>query len=333
MNIPDQLADLEAQALQQMGTPPSVAADRMMSFRTLTGPGWTLHQADYRDTLRAVAESGGCDLVATSPPYADARTYGAAVNWTDADYAALGDAVFAALRPGGHALINVDAPVREWRPGFGTERGFHPWRLMLDWAERVGFRVPDRLAFGRAGYPGAYCGRFRNDWEPLLWFVKPGAEPWFDRWPLAEESRYEGVGVAASGRRSDGTMYRQTTGGRAAEEGITHRGTLWDYGKVGNAQSGAPDIEVQNHPARWPYKLAEDIVRCFCPPDGLVCDPFTGAGTTAAAAIAHGRVFVGGDMLARQEDGKPWIDVAAHVLTERQRQQPLFAPQAQSVTP
>ena len=112
-------------------------------MRTLTGPGWTLHQADYRDTLRAVADAGGCDIVATSPPYADARTYGAAVNWTDADYASLGDAVFAALKPGGHALINVDAPVREWRPGFGTERGFHPWRLMLDWAERVGFRVTD----------------------------------------------------------------------------------------------------------------------------------------------------------------------------------------------
>ena len=27
--------------------------------QTLTGPGWTLHQADYRDTLRAVADAGG----------------------------------------------------------------------------------------------------------------------------------------------------------------------------------------------------------------------------------------------------------------------------------
>ena len=71
-------------------------------------------------------------------------------------------------------------------------------------------------------------------------------------------------------------------------------------------------------------KLAEDIVRCFCPPDGLVVDCFLGAGTTAAASIAHGRRFVGGDLLARQEDGKPWIDVAAHVLTERQRQGKLF---------
>jgi hypothetical protein len=97
----------------------------------LTGENWTLYQADYRETLRLVSEQGGCDLVATSPPYCDCRTYGAGVNWDMADYSALGDAIFAALKPGGHALINVDAPVREWRKGFGTERGFHPWRMKL----------------------------------------------------------------------------------------------------------------------------------------------------------------------------------------------------------
>jgi hypothetical protein len=113
------------------------------------GDRWTLYHADYRETLACAAEMGGADLVFTSPPYCDARTYGAGVSWTDADYAALGDAVFAALRPGGHALINVDAPVREWRPGFGTERGFTAWEMMIDWGRRVGFRVPDRLAFAR----------------------------------------------------------------------------------------------------------------------------------------------------------------------------------------
>ena len=286
--------------------------------------GWTLYHADFAVTLARVATAGGADLIAFSPPYCDARTYGMDCDWGMEEYARLGEAVFSALKPGGHALVNVDAPVREWRPGFGTERGFHPWRLMLDWAERVGFRVPDRLAFGRNGYPGEYSGRFRNDWEPLLWFQRPGADGFLDQWPLAEASAYNGIGVAASGRRVDGTMYRQITGGRAAEEGLTHRGTLWEYGKVGFSQSGAPDLEDQNHPARWPYRLARDIVVCFCPPGGLVVDPFVGAGTTAAAAIAEGRRFIGGDLGARQTDGVPWVTVAHGVLTERGRQVGLF---------
>lgn len=289
-----------------------------------SGGGWTFHRADYRETLRLAAEQGGCNLVATSPPYCDARTYGAGVSWGDADYAALGDAVWAALKPGGHALINVDAPVRDWtRDGRGTERGMHPWRLMLDWHDRIGFRVPDRLAFGRMGSPGAYTGRFRNDWEPLLWFQKPGAEGWFDKMPLRGAAKARYAGSVQHGSVPAGKRVRAFTGGNA-EDGVKGRGTLWDYGDCGNAKTGAPDIEAADHPARWPYRLADDIVRCFCPPAGLVCDPFLGAGTTAAAATANGRRFVGGDLYTRN-DGRAWIDIAADILAERQRQQPLFA--------
>lgn len=317
----------------------------------ITRDRYTLMQADFRDTLAAVA--GQADLVLCSPPYADARTYGMNCNWTMAEYAALGDAVFDALKPGGHALINVDAPVRKWRRlcepcgrmtgadvcprcsgktvDGGTERGFHPWQLQADWAERVGFRVPDRLAFGRAGFPGAYSGRFRNDWEPLLWLQKPGEEGFFDRWGLASLSKEDSRGKPASGRKSDGTHYRQVAKGKAVEEGVTHRGTLWDYERAGEAQTGAPDIEAENHPARWPFKLAEDIIRCFCPPDGLAVDPFVGAGTSCAAAVAHGRRFHGGDLGVRQFDpakphldAVPWVHVADRVMVERLRQQRLF---------
>lgn len=290
---------------------------------------YTLMQADYRETLAAVA--GQADLVLTSPPYADARTYGMGCNWTDADYAALGDAVFAALKPGGHALINVDAPVREWRKGFGTERGFHPWRMMLDWAERVGFRVPDRLAFGRMGLPGAYGGRFRNDWEPLMWFQKPGADGWFDRSHMQANAKYGAYfGGTSHSATADGWI-DDVWGGDCAERGVTNRGSLWDYGACGNGHTGAPDIEAENHPARWPYKLAEDIVRCFCPPDGLAVDPCVGAGTSAVAALEHGRRFHGGDLGSRTSDpakphldAVPWVVVAERVIVARGRQQRLF---------
>jgi hypothetical protein len=275
----------------------------------LNGPGWQFHHGDFRETL-ALCE-GAADLVLTSPPYCDARTYGMGVSWGMEEYAALGDAVFAALRPGGHALINVDAPVREWRKGFGTERGFHPWRLMLDWAERVGFRVPDRLAFGRDGIPGDSPGRFQCGWEPLLWFQRPGGDPFLDKRSIAQPSDLARAGRAdvLTKRQSDGTMRR---------EGVVRLATrlpdtLWDYGRVGEGQTGAPDIEAQNHPARWPYKLAEDIVRCFCPPGGLACDPFLGAGTSAVAAMEHGRRFIGGDLGARPADAERGLDAVPWV--------------------
>ena len=307
----------------------------------MTAPGgWrdrcTLLQADYRETLAAAAARGGADLIATSPPYCDARTYGASVSWTMDDYRALGDAVWGALKPGGHALINVDAPVRDWaKDGRGTERGLHPWRLMIDWHDRIGFRVPDRLAYGRQGLPGAYAGRFRNDWEPLLWFQRPGGNGAFDRRALAEAA----IGNRRPHRQGnfggvrDGSSREMS--GWAVDEGKRHRGTLWEYGLAGCGHTGALDIEDQGHPARWPYKLAEDLVRCFAAPGALVVDPFLGAGTTAAAALAHGRTFLGGDSGSRQDsdfnrarglEPLPWVEVAARVLDARYRQIRMFGP-------
>lgn len=281
--------------------------------------GWALYHADFAATCAKVAEEGGADLIAFSPPYCDARTYGMACDWGMEEYARLGDAVFAALKPGGHALVNVDAPVREWRPGFGTERGFHPWRLMLDWAERVGFRVVDRLAFGRQGQPGLFHGRLRNDWEPLIWFQRPGAVGYFEPRTIAAKSK--GWKACNGGaRKSSGEL---VVSSRTTPETVLP-GTVWAYGGTGGGHSGAPDIEDQNHPARWPYRLARDIVVCFCPPGGLVVDPFVGGGTTAAAAIAEGRRFTGGDLGARQTDGVPWVTVAHGVLTERSRQVGMF---------
>jgi hypothetical protein len=283
--------------------------------------GWTLYQADYRATLATVAEAGGADLIAFSPPYCDARSYGMNASWGDADYAALGDAVFPALKPGGHALVNVDAPVREWRPGFGSERGFHPWRLMLDWAERVGFRVPDRLVFGRRGTTGAFPGRFRSGWEPLLWFQRPPGPGHVDKLAIAGPASTAGKKQTKYLGRSVGRENVTKSGEHFFTAEVALPTTLWDYGTLTvNTDPTAPE----GHPARWPYRLASDLVRCFCPAGGLVVDPFVGAGTTGLAAVTEGRRFIGGDLGARVEDGVPWVTVAHKVITDSKRQQGLF---------
>ena len=54
--------------------------------------------------------------------------------------------------------------------------------------------------------------------------------------------------------------------------------------------------------APFPLKLAEFFVKSFCPPGGLVCDPFSGSGTVAEACKAHGRRFTGCDIRQSQVD-------------------------------
>jgi DNA modification methylase len=47
------------------------------------------------------------------------------------------------------------------------------------------------------------------------------------------------------------------------------------------------------HFATFPPALIEPCILAGAPFNGLVLDPFTGSGTTAAVALQHGRRFVG----------------------------------------
>ena len=52
--------------------------------------------------------------------------------------------------------------------------------------------------------------------------------------------------------------------------------------------------------APFPEKLAEFFVLSFCPSGGLVCDPFSGSGTTGAVSVRHNRNFIGCDLRQSQ---------------------------------
>lgn len=53
------------------------------------------------------------------------------------------------------------------------------------------------------------------------------------------------------------------------------------------------DPERANHPTQKPLEIIERIVLASCPPGGHVLDPFMGSGTTAVAALTHGRRVTG----------------------------------------
>ena len=54
--------------------------------------------------------------------------------------------------------------------------------------------------------------------------------------------------------------------------------------------------------APFPLGLAEFFVKSFCPPGGVVLDPFVGSGTTLHAAVLHGRNAIGVDQRQCQID-------------------------------
>jgi DNA modification methylase len=63
--------------------------------------------------------------------------------------------------------------------------------------------------------------------------------------------------------------------------------------KVGGGVMGS---RCHENEAPFPEKLAEWFIRSFCPPEGIILDPFAGSGTTAAVAKQFGRRFVASDL-------------------------------------
>ena len=59
---------------------------------------------------------------------------------------------------------------------------------------------------------------------------------------------------------------------------------------------------VRQTVAGWsfPESLVEFFVKSFCPPGGVVVDPFSGSGTTGAVAVRLGRRFLGCDVRQSQ---------------------------------
>jgi site-specific DNA-methyltransferase (adenine-specific) len=91
--------------------------------------------------------------------------------------------------------------------------------------------------------------------------------------------------TGSGSRRTDGRTNPTVT---RAINTTKCRGTIWDY-----LMAGDKDPIKRKHPAPFPDQIPIDIIQCFCPPNGIVLDPFMGCGSTAVAAKKFRRNFIG----------------------------------------
>jgi site-specific DNA-methyltransferase (adenine-specific) len=121
-------------------------------------------------------------------------------------------------------------------------------------------------------------------------FLKGDSPLYFNKETLKIPCKQAGkVKVNSTVRRPDGTTVKFKK--EVVVNPTKCRGTVWECDRDG------PKIK-QQHPAAFPDKMACDLITCFCPPDGLVLDPFMGSGTTARMALKAGRHYLGYEISA-----------------------------------
>lgn len=278
----------------------------------------------HGDCLAVVAamEPASVDLVFGSPPYEDARTYGidfqlAGQDWVDW----MVQVVQASLRVSrGLVAFVVEGRTQKF------QWSATPALLMAD-LHRAGVKLRKPPVYHRVGIPGSGGPDWlRNDYEFVV-CASHGKLPWSDNTACGHPPKYSSGG-ACSNRRSSGERVRETKlqtrrkpNGERARDGLYAKPVIANPGnvisvKVGGGLMGSKLAHLNEAP--FPESLAERFVRSFCPPGGIVLDPFGGSGTTAAVALKHGRKAISIDVRESQ----------VQLMQRRLATAPLFQPEA-----
>lgn len=274
------------------------------------------------------------DLIFGSPPYEDARWYGSlkfkkkAQDWVDwlVPFFAEGRRICKGLM----ALVVGHGKTNDWKWSGA------PTLLEADLI-RAGYRLRNPPIFGRKGI----CGSGQRDWlradheriiclacnerGPLPWSnnVSHGTPP---RWGpggamsayLANGNRRNQWGGCEQGigtRRADGVIQGKGRPSHKVRKARNENGTLQHqgyeapvlanpgniiYGNVGGGHMGHK-LAGENE-ASFPLWLADVFTLSWCPPGGIVFDPFSGSGTTVHSAVENRRRGLGTDERGDQID-------------------------------
>jgi SOS regulatory protein LexA len=234
---------------------------------------------DAVEELKKIPDNS-IDLVVTSPPYDGIRKY----NGFKYNLHETGKELYRVLKEGGIAAMVIQDQTKDFAKTLTS------FRTILDWCDNIGFRLFETVIYRKHGTEGAWWKyRFRVDHEYMPIFLKGGKPQYFNKEPLKIPSKHGGKIMTGSGnRKTDGTTTKTVT---RPINLMKCRGTIWDY-----LMAGDKDELKRKHPAVFPDKIPMDFIQCFCPPKGVVLDPFMGCGSTAVTAKQLKRSYIGIDI-------------------------------------
>jgi len=223
------------------------------------------------------------DLVVTSPPYDNLRTYNGSLNWDFDIFKQVANKLYPIVKDGGVIVWVVnDATIN------GSETGTS-FRQALYFKE-IGFNIHDTMIYQKTGIPFPEQVRYYPCFE-YMFILSKGKPKTIN---LIQDKKNSGFGhlISGSERQADGSFKRQNGAiekRRLREFGV--RTNVWNY-KTGKGNSSKNPIAFE-HPAIFPLDLAKDHILSWSNPNDTVLDCFMGSGTTGVACHQTNRNFIG----------------------------------------
>ena len=235
------------------------------------------------------------DLVVTSPPYDDLRSYKNNLDKVKGEYNGysfpfeqIATELYRVMKKGGTVVWVVgDAVIK------GSETG-SSFRQALFFKE-VGFNIHDTMIYEKNGssFPARRTGnRYSQIFEYMFVFTK--GKPKTAKLICDKKNKWSGwttFGKTGTMRTKAGTLVERVQ--KPVPE-FSPRNNKWKY-NTGKNYSTKDNIAFE-HPAIFPELLAEDHIITWSEVGDVVLDPFVGSGTTTKMAHINKRKWIGIDI-------------------------------------
>ena len=240
----------------------------------------TIICGDCLKELKKLPENS-IDLIVTSPPYDDLRTYNDSAIWNHEIFKPIARQIYRVMKPGGTVV---------WVVGDKTENGnksLTSFKQCLYFQE-IGFNIFDTIIYEKTGSGPPHPNRYFNTFEYMFVLSKEGKPKTIN---LLRDKKNKHGGKSTFGevtrREKDGSL---TNKGKKIVNDFGVRTNIWKYAN-GKGFSTKDKIAYE-HPAIFPEKLAEDHIISWSNEGDIVLDPFGGSGTTCKMAVKNNRKFI-----------------------------------------
>lgn len=231
------------------------------------------------------------DMVMTSPPYDNIRSYGDISCWNQSIWIEILKELYRTVKKGGVVVwVTNDSTV-------GGGETLSSFKQAID-AQSIGFLVHDTMIWKKTNFSNPSSTRYHQTFEYMFVFSK-GKPKTFN--PIMDRQNIYAGKIGSYGKNTvtqrDGSKKERP---RKINSDFGMRHNVWEMKTSG--QTG--ESKAFHHPAMFPLQLAKDHVISWSNEGDVVLDPFMGSGTTGQACMELKRQFVG------IEINKEYFDIA-----------------------
>ena len=262
-----------------------------------------IYLGDSRELLKQI-DDNSIDMVLTSPPYDNLRTYNGTLEWSFEIFQDIAKELVRVLKDGGIIVwVVADATIN------GSETGTS-FRQALYFKE-LGLNIHDTMIWESEKIPLNH-NRYEQSFEYMFCFSK-GKPKTFN--PIM-------VDCKKAGRKNSGQTFRHTNEVPRKAHKETNvkmykiKQNVWFY-QVGYMHSSKDKLAFK-HPAIFPEQLAHDHIISWSNENDIILDPFVGSGTTCKVSYDLKRQYIG------IEKVKEYYDIACERLQNAKAQLRLF---------